>query len=58
MNYRNMPEAFHQSHMTSEVPLKDLLTGKLPYYRYTTVIYAPSERVANDLRSDLGCIAG
>lgn len=58
MNYRNMPEALLYSHMTSEVHLKDLLTGKLPYYWYTTVIYAQSERQANKWKSDLGCVSG
>lgn len=58
MNYRNTPEALLWSHLTSEVPLKDLLTGKLPYYWYTAVIYAHSERQANGWKSDLGCIAG
>lgn len=48
-----MPKALH---MTSKEPLKALLTGKLPYYWYTTVIYVHSESLANDLKSDLGCI--
>ncbi len=48
MKYRNTPEALLYSHMTSQVPLKDLLTGKLPYYWHTTVIYAHSKRQGND----------
>lgn len=58
MNYKNTPEALFYSHMTSEVHLKDLLTGKLPYYCYTTVIYAHSVRQANKWKSDLGCVSG
>lgn len=46
------------SHMTSKVHLKDLLTGKLPYYWYTTAIYTCSERRANKWKSDLGCVSG
>lgn len=53
MNYRNKPEALLYGHMTSKVPLKDLLTGKVPYYLYTTLIYAHRERQSNDLNLTL-----